>query len=95
MSDLRETILSVMAQYDPNGSHMNRDDYADMLDAIVFALRHNRLVDDAVLAAIGARYGLVKVRLCPECAGASRDANGNESRFPCGTCSAALKAEPK
>ena len=91
MSDLRETILSVMAQYDPNGSHMNRDDYADMLDAIVFALRHNRLVDDAVLTALGEP----RARLCPECAGASRDANGNESRFSCGTCSAALKGEPK
>ena len=42
----------------------------------------------AVLVALGERS-------CPECAGASRDANGNESRFSCGTCSAALKGEPK
>ena len=43
---------------------------------------------DAVLVALGERS-------CPECAGASRDADGNESRFACGTCSAALKGEPK
>ena len=78
--DLRERIGWALAQWI---AEVSCSDDSDRFDA-------NRGVE-LVLAALGEP----RARPCPECAGASRDGNGNESRFPCGTCSAALKGEPK